>query len=215
MDPIVESLILILTAAGIPLIINTIWKNQNIKMSIDDNQSMYSSDENAENVDIPLIKKEKSNKNIIEIIKMIIEQKRFILIQSNINNKLFEFIIKNYENEPLKREPTYIKITGDSSTSDLEFSSWSDTFTVGQHVHNNSVLNSFISELEVTIANKGVNPIDEIKKQIGASAYYRWKQLAQKMLRESEKSEEQVINELVSYGLSKDLAVKIIELQNK
>ncbi len=72
-----------------------------------------------------------------------------------------------------------------------------------------------------TIVNIGIesNPlinseqlVDEIKSEIGVGSFNRWYELTIKMLYESNKSMSQVKEELISYGLKKETAEKLLKL---
>jgi hypothetical protein len=55
----------------------------------------------------------------------------------------------------------------------------------------------------------------EIISEIGYGSFERWHQLTRKMLLESKKSREKVLDEIISFGLKKEIAEKMIELFKK
>jgi hypothetical protein len=75
-----------------------------------------------------------------------------------------------------------------------------------------------------TIVNNGIESkplinseqlVDEIKSEIGVGAFNRWYELTKKMLYENNKSMSQVKEELISYGLKKETAEKLLKLFKK
>ena len=152
--------------------------------------------------------------SIIKTIKNLIEDKNFILLTESINDSHFVIEFKNYDSAPFefKRQSTYIKINGNLDNNTLDFSTWSDRYELGQNGHNESILSSFKRELGLTDQNNGLNPIKAIKDEIGSGAFQRWDQLTRKMLFESKKTRDQVLEELISYGLKKEMAEKILDL---
>ena len=78
-----------------------------------------------------------------------------------------------------------------------------------------------VEEISSEIKNEGFRRIDknelknEIIEEIGYGPYERWHQLTSKMIFESKKSREKTFDELVSYGLNKEIAKKFIELFKK
>jgi ribosomal protein S10 len=52
----------------------------------------------------------------------------------------------------------------------------------------------------------------EIKKEIGAGAFKRWNEFTHRMIIESKKTKEQVLEELKKYGLKEEIAIKFIAL---
>ena len=78
-----------------------------------------------------------------------------------------------------------------------------------------------VEEISSEIQNEELRRIDknelknEIIEEIGYGPYERWYQLTSKMIFESKKSREKTFDELVSYGLNKEIAKKMIGLFKK
>jgi hypothetical protein len=95
----------------------------------------------------------------------------------------------------------------------------SDQMTLDFNVQNAHEIS--VEEISSDIQNEEFRRIDrnelknEIIEEIGYGSYERWYQLTSKMIFESKKSREKTFDELISYGLNKEIAKKMIELFKK
>jgi len=192
----------------IPIILKEFHKNRKGKINFNASIQNDSTDNSEQIIKIP----QEIDTEIIKIILSLIESKDFTLVENNTNNNTFKIIIKTSIQG--MHWPVFIQLDGDLEFKSIAYFSWSEKYAIGQNSWNQSVMKSFILELKAIILYNGVNPIEDIKTKIGSSAYYRWNELAQKMLRNG-KTKEQVINELVYYGLEKNLAFQIVEMHLK
>jgi hypothetical protein len=103
-------------------------------------------DEKLENVNQSSFEGSTSN-----LILKLVEEMGYILILNNINNTLdYEITFVNYEKKlfDIKRQSTFIKVTGKEKTKEISYSTWSDRYEYGQNSHNDKIAQEFLKKLK-------------------------------------------------------------------
>lgn len=89
--------------------------------------------------------------SISNLILQLIEEMGYILISKNISNTLdYEITFVNYEKKffDLKRQSTFIKVTGNDKSKEISYTTWSERYEYGQNIHNDGIAHEFLEKLK-------------------------------------------------------------------
>jgi hypothetical protein len=208
MDPFTKRFIIVTAITVVFLIMKYYFQNvRKYKSSYKTIPKIIDNQIKKSNVDIAKFETIDHNidTGIINNILEIIEDKTWIIVDKTITDEIFEITFS-------PDMDIFIKIHCNLRKQELEYSSWYEKMKKFRVETSLKLLNSFRRELEITIANNGINPFLEIKKEIGAGAFKRWNEFTHRMIIESKKTKEQVLEELKKYGLKEEIAIKFIAL---